>query len=281
MKSDVSANNCSNKIRPRDSKGRFVSVSAKRTGKSKQKKNAGKQHNPGKKTTKGARGTPSKKKSGVQLYKGREPTRDEIATKELIGGSVNIIVSDESNSFSGGTRQNLTVVSTRIRNRRQFLRIGKMIRDENGNLRKYSGSRYEDASTIVEILSQQDITIVESHEPISDAKDAKSKKEMYIRNLKISINDAVDADPSILTDILIDSPPVDANREIEQYGRSLTQTGKNIGWFETGSSNGNVEIQIHDFITGTVGDNVEGIEKGRRLFEKHLHKVFKRRGGSC
>ena len=279
MKSDVSANNCSNKTRPRDSKGRFVSVSAKRTGKSKQKKNAGKQHSPGKKTTKMTGSTTAKKSGGVQIYKGRKPTRSELNYKKTSGGSKEVIIVDESNSFSGGSRLNLTVVSTRVRNRNQFLKLRTMVRDKDGKLRKYSGSRYEDASPIIEAIAHQDIIIVESHESISDAKNAESRKEMYLRNVKASVNDAVDTDPSKLTDVLIDSPPVDANKEIEQYGKSLTQTGKNIGWFETGSSNGNVEIQIHDFITGTIGDNIEDIEKGRRLFDK-LSKVFKRRDES-
>ncbi len=215
--------------------------------------------------------------NGVLLYKGREPTQKELASRWLSENAADLIVVDESNSFSdmgNGRRKNLTVVCTRVRNRGGYDSVIDIIPNRKNIRSKYSNSREDDRLRIIRAIAYQDVDIVEKHRKIDSRKlsDSESKKRFYLDVLEGAVTAAVDLDPDRATDILIDSPPIKMDRELGDLGRRLDESGRNVRWFETRKSASDKHLTIHDFETGVVSDHVEGIRE-----TDHLYSIIRRR----
>lgn len=216
-------------------------------------------------------------KGGVLLFRGRTPTESEISSRGLTESRADLIVVDESNSFSGkgdGRRQNLTVVCTRVRDRKSYGRIAEQIPQKKGVRTKYSNTEEPDLSKIIGAISKQNIEIVEAHQKIDYAKltDAESKRRFYMEVLKQAVGKAVEPHPEREADILLDSPPIRMNYDLEVFGRQLVDSGYRIRWFETKRSASDRYLTVHDFETGAVSDHVEAIPDKGHLFQRFLER---------
>ncbi len=213
----------------------------------------------------------------VLLYKGKKPTQSELTQKPRLQSGVDLIIVDESNSFSGSAdrhRKNLTVVCTRVRNRRDYGRVMDEIHVKNGKRAKYSNTHEKDLIRIVDAISKKDIDIVEAHRKINydHLTDAESKKRFYMGVLRKAVTDAVELDPNKDVDILIDSPPLRMNSELTSFGEELSADHE-IRWFETKRSASDRYLTIHDFETGIISDHVEGIQEREHLYERLKRRV--------
>ena len=211
-------------------------------------------------------------KGGVLLFRGRTPTESEVSSRGLLEPKADLIVVDESNMFSSRTddrRKNLTVVCTRVYDRNRYGDVVKKIPSKKGVRSKYTSTHEPDLSRVVRAISEQDISIVERHRRIDYGKmsSPESKKELYVSVLEDAVRGAVELDPERETDVVIDSIPFKADREIEGIGRKLSLEGFRIRWFETRKSASDRYLSVHDYETGVVADHVEGIEETASLFE--------------
>lgn len=213
----------------------------------------------------------------VMLYRGREPTQRELAAKPYSQNGADLIIVDESNSFSGlpeGRRKNLTVVCTRVRNRRDYEKVLDDIPWKKGHRSKYSYTREQDLPRIVGAISEKDIDIIEAHKKIDydQLSDVESKKRFYMGVLRKAVNNTVELDPERDVDILIDSPPLRVNPELTEFGRELSSDHR-IRWFETKRSASDKYLIIHDYETGVVSDHIEGIPGKDQLYRRLKRRI--------
>ena len=204
---------------------------------------------------------------GSQVEKGDVPARDP---------TTDLIVVDESNSFSSmgdGPRKNLTVVCSRVGDRRSFDKIAGTIPMKNGQRTKYSNTKEPALTRIVRGIANQDISIVERHARIDskDLDDPSDKKRLYMEVLSKSIQDAIDLDRSKPVDIILDTPPLKINGELVGLGSRLSEE-YGVRWFTTKRSASTPSLQVHDYVTGTVSDHVESIGS-----KDYLYRILERR----
>ena len=201
----------------------------------------------GSKKTESARSGESIRKKGVLLLNGKVPSRSEVSARRLGNGPVDVIVIDESNSFSsrGDVRRvHLTIVCTRTSDPKRMAESVRLIPVKKGVRSKYSNTRGSDRRRIIKRL------------------DTPEKKEgFYMGILADALSDALDLDPNKETDVLIDSPPLDIDYKIMELGIREVRSGRRIRWYETARSASSPLLQVHDFITGVISDDVEGIEE--------------------
>lgn len=223
-------------------------------------------------------------RNGVLLYRGRAPTRKESGARPL-SAPCDLIIVDESNSFSSsgqGQRVYLTVVCTRARDPEGFGRVVRTIPEKKGIRSKYSNAREQDLERVLVAIGEQDIDVVESHRRITARMrtDSEDKGEFYMSVLESAVNKAIALDPKTETDILLDVPPVDVDRRLEDYGRRLSTDGRRIRWFETRTSAGSNHLKVHDFVTGAVSDKIEDtFGKNHRYDDFIGYKIGRRKRG--
>lgn len=216
----------------------------------------------------------------VLLLHGRVPTKSEASARRYDGGKLDVIVIDESNSFSSkgdGKREYLTIVCTRTSDPRKMVECLKFVPVRKGVRSKYSNTGDYDRLRIIRYLARQDIRIVERHRRIDcDALDSpEKKKRFYMGILADVLGDALDLDPDREMDVLIDLPPLDIKDMIEDLGIMEVESGRMIRWYETRPSASTPLLQVHDYIAGVVSDAVEGIDESVELMEM-LRKRLKK-----
>lgn len=202
----------------------------------------------------------------VCTYRGRRPTEYEISSKKLSTDQADLIIVDESNSFSSkgdGIRQNLTIVCTRVKDVRRYEKTAELIPSRKKVRAKYSNTKSSDRGKILKDISAQELTIVESHRVIdySCVDTAEAKKKLYMGVLAEAVIKALDLNPDKDADIVLDTPPVSIQSELLTFSKHLEDTGRRVRWFETRSSASDVSLQIHDYVTGAVSDHVEGLDE--------------------
>ena len=137
----------------------------------------------GSKKTESARSGESIRKKGVLLLNGKVPSRSEVSARRLGNGPVDVIVIDESNSFSsrGDVRRvHLTIVCTRTSDPKRMAESVRLIPVKKGVRSKYSNTRGSDRRRIIKDLAGQDIHVVERHRRIDyDRLDTPEKKEGF------------------------------------------------------------------------------------------------------
>lgn len=227
------------RLQPRDSYGRFIEYREKR-----QMSGSG----------------------NVRLFRGREPTESEISSRPLSRDAADLILVDESNSFSSkgdDVRRNLTIVCTRVHDVRRFEKTTELLPSKKGVRTKYSNSKNSDRVKILKDMASQDVDIVESHRPIDyeAVKAPDDKKKLYMRVLSEAVGKALDIDPAKDTDIILDTPPVSIDKELKTFARHMEDTGRKVRWLETRRSASDKYLQVHDFATGTVSDYIEGVDE--------------------
>ena len=237
------------RLQPRDSSGRFIEYREKR-----QVSGSG----------------------NVRLFRGREPTESEISSRPLSRDAADLILVDESNSFSSkddDVRRNLTIVCTRVHDVRRFEKTAELLPSKKGVRTKYSNSKNSDRVKILKDMASQDVNIVESHHQIDyeAVKAPEDKKKLYMRVISEAVGKALDIDPAKDADIVLDTPPVSIDKELRTFARHLEDTGRKVRWFETRRSASDKYLQVHDFATGTVSDHIEGMD------EKDNYGIIRRR----
>lgn len=203
--------------------------------------------------------------SGMRLFRGRNPTESDISSRPLSKDVADLILVDESNSFSSiddDSRKNLTIVCTRARDVHRFEKTADLLPSKKGVRTKYSNTKNSDRVRILKDISSQDVVIVESHRPIDyvAVETSEAKKKLYMGTLSEAVGKALDVDPTRDADVVLDTPPVSIDRELRTLSRHLDDTGRKVRWFETRRSASDKFLQVHDFATGTVSDHIEGVD---------------------
>ncbi len=76
--------------------------------------------------------------------------------------------------------------------------------------------------------------------------------------LENALNRALDLNSNKEVDILIDNPPVDVDENIIEMVARMVENQRKIRWFAIGISSSSNHLKVHDFVTGTVSDMIEG-----------------------
>lgn len=198
------------------------------------------------------------------LYRGNPPTEYEASSRHLSKDAADLIIVDESNSFSSkndGVRKNLVIVCIRVKDRDSFLKIARLIPEMKGIRVKYSNSRMSDRMRILTEIAKYDVTVTERHRPVEYERlvSTESKKAFYVAIMNDALNSILDTDPLQEVDIILDSPPLVINEELTFICKRLMESGRRIRWFETAQSAANPYLKIHDYVTGIVSDHLESI----------------------
>ena len=209
--------------------------------------------------------SPSKKPRAAHrllLFRGRTPTRNEVAQMPY-SLAQEIIVVDESNSFSDdgkGIRENLAIVCARIRRKEGYSELFRFI--PNGGRMKYSQSDPDTRTAMMNEVSKLDITIVERHRYIdmNSLKTVDKKKAFYLGVLRSALEDALDLDDSTEVDVLIDNPPFPMDDLVIKMVSDFAKQSRRIRWFAVGISQANNYLKVHDYVTGTIADEIEGMK---------------------
>lgn len=201
----------------------------------------------------------------VQLYHGRSPTQSELFSYFLTWGSSDLLIIDESNSFSSrtdGSRHYLTIVCCLVKDVERFKKVIKTFPVRKGTRVKYSNTKNADRRKVIRGIAEQDIVIVESHLVIGPVvwDSLEAKKKLYMRVLSDAVGKALDASQGHTVDVILDTPPVPIDPELATLFRHLDDVGHDVRWFETRRSASDVHLQVHDFITGVVPDHVEDLD---------------------
>lgn len=212
---------------------------------------------------------------GVLLYRGRIPTQQELTGRAYSAEERDLIVVDESNSFSSkgvDGRENLTIVCTRIRDRDRYGDIIALIPVRKGKRTKYYNTEEPALTRIAKAISEQDIHIVERHRRLdyNALGDPDSKRRLYLNVLKSAVSDAIEIDLERETDIILDTPPVNIESELMAFGHDLSASGKPVVWFEVRRSAGDRYLSVHDYETGIVSDHVEGVQEKAYLYDNYI-----------
>lgn len=130
---------------------------------------------------------------------------------------------------------------------------------------KYSGITSQNGNSIFRDLKTQDFCFTETHISRKNARllERDGRVNVYCEMVKKII---ISLDPGMPHDIIIDSPPVNAIECLIKLYNELRGNGIVIEWFEVRPSSEDHILQVHDFITGAVGDVVEEIRDKERLY---------------
>lgn len=217
------------------------------------------------------------------MYRGREPTESEMNLRNYSAMEADLIVIDESNSFSERdrkARQYLTIVCSRASDYSKFERISDSIPMVKGVRKKYWNMRPPEVAEVVkdiEKFTETELIIIEEHKYIhyDNLKSSNSKTEFYFSILEDVIENSIRLRPDRAMIIILDTPPVDIYSKLWELGKRLCEIYPNITWFETRISSGTRALQSHDIITGLVADNIEGKTRNEKSF-KRLIKYLRR-----
>lgn len=207
----------------------------------------------------------SKDRKTVRMYRGREPTDSETAMRDYTTMMADLIVVDESNSFSEfrrGSRKYLTVVCSRTSEYGRLEKIADKIPQSDGVRKKHWNMKPIEIENVVkeiEKFTETELLITEEHRYIhyAELSDSKDKKDFYIAIMENAIENIIRMDPNKTMIIIMDNPPINVYDKLWNFGERLHAVYPNITWFETRPSSGTRILQVHDIITGAVADHVE------------------------
>lgn len=202
----------------------------------------------------------NKGRHSMSLYKGKKLSnngrikRDWRLPVVIVDetGGINMLASNKAER-----RTHFTVVGTLVTDRKRFKATMNEFPRKDEEL-KYSGTTRKERKRIFEDLAAQDFLFSEVH---------KSRRNECFKDNKARVRTYVDMVSKVLDmnysgcpcDVLIDSPPVAALEELEELCSNSINQGIEIHYFEVCPSSNEWALQIHDFITGAVGDDIEGI----------------------
>lgn len=195
------------------------------------------------------------------LYRGRELTNNDriIRNKNLPTiiidetGGIDLLASDEERK-----RSHFTVVGTLVTDTKRFKGTMDEFPHKNSEL-KYSSATLKERKPVFECLAAQDFTFSEVHK--SRRNECFKSKKAQVKTYMDMVSEVLETNyPECPCDVMIDSPPVAALAELKQLCMNLIEGGNEIELFSVCPSSDEWSLQVHDFITGAVGDNVEGIK---------------------
>lgn len=207
------------------------------------------------------------KKRTVTLYRGNNPTPSQLRFRNM---NLPVIAVDETGDMgipkpdSGDRRQSFTVVASLIWDRKEFVKAAEAF--PKGKRAKYNSMTLEECGPVFEILSTQRFIFSEVHRSRRNPcfRDTPSKVDAYVEMISQVI---LENDPGIPHDIVIDRPPVEALECLVDMCSDMVRNGREVVWFEIRSSSADHVLQVHDFVTGSAGDCVEGIADKMELYE--------------
>lgn len=210
----------------------------------------------------------------VLLYRGRKPTALEMKMKNIDTNPV--IVIDETGSINSlksdeiSKRKFFVVVGALVSNPKSFKGIHTYFPKAKTET-KYSKTTLRGKERIFEKLCLEDFTFTSIHKSRRN-ECLKNKRNQIITYIDLISRTIAANDPGIPHNILIDSPPINAANLLIDLCIDMYKGGSRIEWFEVRSSSRDYILQVHDFITGVVGDNVEGIKDSKHLYDMICNK---------
>lgn len=204
------------------------------------------------------------------LFRGKAPTKKDYQFRTY---GRPIMVFDESGSVGSlgsdehDPRSVFTVVSTRTKDSNRFKEVVSAFPRKRKGEFKYAKATLKDAEPVFERLMETDFTFSERHRSRRNEtfKDIEKAKEFYVGAISEMIDEG---DPEVPFDVIIDEPPIKAGPELKAMCRDKLKEGLEIEWFEVSRSSEEHALQVNDFITGAVGDNLNGIKGKEKLYTK-------------
>ncbi|MDD2532074.1 MAG: hypothetical protein PHX42_00845 [Candidatus Methanomethylophilaceae archaeon] len=204
------------------------------------------------------------------LFRGEAPKQKDIRFRTH---NRPIMVFDESGSTGPlgsdepDPRSVFTVVSTLAEDSNQFKKVVSAFPRKKKGEFKYANATMKDAEPVFDRLTETDFTFSERHRSRRNEtfKDADKAKEFYVGAISEMIDEG---NPKIPFDVIIDEPPIETGPELKALCRDKLKEGLEIEWFEVSRSSEEHALQVNDFITGAVGDNVNGIKGKEKLYAK-------------
>ncbi len=217
------------------------------------------------------------------MYCGQEPTQSQLELRNYNKLRADLIVIDESNSFSEkerGDRRYLTIVCSRVSDYKRFGRISDKLPIVKGRRSKHSNMSSVEIERVIDDISsftESEFAIVEQHRYIDYGSlcSPESKVEFYIDLLENVIYRSVSLDPNRSMIIIIDNPPIRMYDQLWVLGETLSKEYPNVMWFETRQSSGTKVLQTHDIVTGAISDHIENKPDRGSAYEK-LKKYIRR-----
>lgn len=205
------------------------------------------------------------KRHSITIYRGCEPTKGQLEMRDYSTIEADLIVVDESNSFSErvrGDRKYLTVVCSRVNSYRRFANLSSMIPVIKGKRSKHSNMSSDEIKRVIREISrftETEYSIVEEHRYIDyeSLSDKEAKMDFYIEVLEEAVDRSIRLEPDRSMIIILDNPPLEIFDRLWILGESLSKEYPHVMWFETSLSSGTKVLQVHDIVTGAVADHVE------------------------
>lgn len=209
------------------------------------------------------------------MYRGHEPSNSELKMRDYASMKADLIIVDESNSFSENGRSDrkyLTVVCSRTTDYGRFADIADTIPSVRGKRKKHSSMSVPEIEKVVseiEKYTETDFVITEEHRYIdySALRDAKAKQLFYMGVLRKAVEKSVELGPDRAMIVILDNPPLDIIEQLQSFGIELSRNC-NIVWFETRLSSGTRVLQTQDIITGIVANHVESKVERNGLYDR-------------
>lgn len=209
------------------------------------------------------------------LYRGRGPKPSDVMVRDR---KRKVLVFDETGSIgpigSGDDdpRKDFVVVSSFVEDAVSMSSVREKFPKKRGEY-KYKDATLKDALPIFDELVKQDFQFSERHRSRRNQSfhTVEGAKDFYLDAISEMIDEGA---PNTPFDVLIDVPPMEASEKLADLCKKKIKEGKEIEWFDVVASNSDTLLQVHDFVTGVVGDNVNKIERKASLYEKIKHKRY-------
>lgn len=226
----------------------------------------------------------AEKRRALVMYHGHVPTQSQLELRNYNKLRADLIVIDESNSFSEkgrGGRKHLTIVCSRVSDYKRFADISDRLPVEKGKRSKHSSMSVAEIGKVVQTIckyNESELAIVEQHRYIDydNLNNPESKIDFYVNVLNVAIQKCISLNPNCPMIIIIDNPPLRMFDQLWALGEMLSEAYPALIWFETRQSSGTRVLQTHDIITGVISDHVEGKSDRGFAFEM-LKKYIKNR----
>lgn len=203
------------------------------------------------------------------LFRGRIPTHKDVWNRSF---DRPVMVFDESSSTGplgsdeSDPRPIFTLVSTYAEDQGRFKKVTSAFPKKRKGEFKYSDASLKDAKPIFKELLNTDFSFSERHRSRRNEtfSNTDNVKEFYVGAISEMIDEG---NPGVPFDVIIDEPPVEVGSELTSMCRSKLDDGMGIEWFEIKRSAEDHVLQVNDFITGAVGDHMNGITKKSELYD--------------
>lgn len=216
-----------------------------------------------------------KRQNTFSLYRSRIPRPSNVMLKS---GDRRVLVFDESGTMGplkpgdGDPRKDFVVVASFVEDAVSMSSVSKRFPKKNTEC-KYSSTTVKESKPIFEELAKQDFEFTERHRSRRNQsfQTVEGARDFYVNAISEMIDEGASKEPF---DVLIDTPPLVASEQLAELCKKKIDEGLKIEWFDVTSSSNSRLLQVHDFVTGAVADDVNGIKSKASLYRKIERKRY-------